>query len=123
MNGHAVENLFSRSIHTYLQGSRCINHTNIRSAAYAASHISFTGCEEEKVAATRTEAELTVQIDTAPGANETPADTSVAVELVVYMFRDSTVRRKAGSSVWHTTLLYPQRKSLVKLLANRLPAP
>ena len=73
----------SRSIHTYLgkvlQYFKVLNH-------YAAAHISLALCEAEKETAIRTDAALTVYIDTPPGTKETPEGISVTVELVVYLY-------------------------------------
>jgi hypothetical protein len=52
---------------------------------YAATHISLALWEVEKETAMRTDAALTVHMDTPPGTKETPAAISVTVELVVYL--------------------------------------
>jgi hypothetical protein len=53
----------------------------------AYSSLEFWGLVKET--AMRTDAALTVQIDTPPGAKDTPEGISVTVELVVYMQRMS----------------------------------
>ncbi len=79
-------NLFSRSIQTYLPQSvmMCCVCVFI---GVAYSSLEFWGLVNET--AMRTDAALTVQIDTPPGAKDTPEGIKVTVELVVYMQRMS----------------------------------
>ena len=76
----------SRSIHTYLGKVLQYFKVIIISHQYAAAHISLALCAVEKETAIRTDAALTVHIDTPPGTKETPEGISVTVELVVYLY-------------------------------------
>ena len=82
-------NLFSRSIQTYLQHTvmKCCLRVFIHRWRVAYSSFEFWGLVKET--AMRTDAALTVQIDTPPGVKDTPEGISVTVELVVYMQRMS----------------------------------
>jgi hypothetical protein len=67
----------------------------VESGAYIS--LEFWGLVNET--AMRTDAELTVQIDTPPGAIDTPEAISVTVELVVYMRRVSNGTNINGAAV------------------------
>ena len=115
--------LLSRSIQTYLPQSItkkvkcCTVHTD-------EEHMSLAFWDWEKETAMRTDAALTVLIETPPGKKDTPEETRVTVVLVVYMLQMlHTFANEFTARGLLTTPRCPPRTSPAAPRANPLPAP